>query len=117
MVSPIRSMKNTRPDQGSGDAKASSPMAVIESRRSMNSASISSPCEGTPPVDGADADPRMTGDLVQADLEPALVEPLSGRRQDALPVPLGVPPQWPRPSRPGRVLRHLKPPEKKWRQL
>src|SRR5436189_86228 len=48
-----------------------------------------------PPVDGADADPRMTGDLVQADLEPALVEHLGGCHQDPLPVPLGVPPQWP----------------------
>src|SRR6185437_15276119 len=67
-----------------------------------------------PPVDRADADPRMTGDLVQADLEPALVEHLRGRRQDPLPVPLGVPPQWPctgAPSMPGRVLRHLNLPE------
>jgi len=72
-----------------------------------------------PPVDGADADPRVAGDLVQADLEPALVEHLGGRRQDPLPVPLGVAPQ--RPHRadvgPGisHVLGHLEPP-KKWRQ-
>jgi hypothetical protein len=34
----------------------------------------------------------VAGDLVQADLEPALVEHLGGRRQDPLPVPLGVAP-------------------------
>jgi hypothetical protein len=57
----------------------------------------------------------MTGDLVQADLEPALVEHLGGCHQDPLPVPLGVPPQWPGTGAtrmPGRVLRHLKPPKK-----
>ena len=73
-----------------------------------------------PPVDGADTDPRMTGDLVQADLEPALAEHLRGRRQDPLPVPLGIAPQRPRTEAlgmPDRVLRHLKPPGKKWRNF
>ena len=40
-------------------------------------------------------------DLIEADVEPALVEDLRGRLQDALPVPLGVPSQ-----RPDRVLGH-----------
>jgi len=31
-----------------------------------------------------------------SDLKTALVDDLHGGRQDALPVPLGVPPQWPR---------------------
>src|SRR5216684_2141048 len=60
-----------------------------------------------PAVDGADPDAGVTGDLVEADLEPALVERLGGRLQDALPVPLGVPAQ--RPHRVG----HVKPPGKK----
>jgi hypothetical protein len=62
----------------------------------------------------------MTGDLVQADLEPALVEHLRGRRQDPLPVPHGIAPQRPRtgaPRMPDRVLRHLKPLRKKVEQL
>jgi hypothetical protein len=58
----------------------------------------------------------VAGDLVQADLEPALVEHLGGRRQDPLPVPLGVAPQRPRPRDPeDPVLSHLNL-LKKWRQ-
>jgi hypothetical protein len=34
----------------------------------------------------------VPGDLVEADIEPALVEDLGRGRQDPLPVPLGVPP-------------------------
>jgi hypothetical protein len=49
-----------------------------------------------PPVHGADPDPGVPGDVVQADLQAALVEDLHGRFQDALPVPFRVPSQRPR---------------------
>jgi hypothetical protein len=41
-------------------------------------------------VDGAHADAGATGDLVQRDLQAVLGEALGGRREDALPVALGV---------------------------
>src|SRR3954447_12133526 len=42
------------------------------------------------PVDRADADARVTGDVVQLDAQPALGEQLAGGLEDANPVALGV---------------------------
>jgi hypothetical protein len=86
-------MKDTRPDQGSGALAAVSARAAMDSIRSTNRASTNSslvPNRGTHP------DPGVTRDLVEADLKTALVTDLHGGRPEALPVPLGVPPQRPR---------------------
>src|SRR5215469_18758901 len=50
---------------------------------------------GEAPVNGADPDPGLTGDVVQGRVEAALGEHLGGGGEDALPVPLGVPAQRP----------------------
>ena len=47
-----------------------------------------------PPVDSADADAGVVGDVVERDAETALGEQLARRLEDPLSVPLGVFPEW-----------------------
>ncbi len=103
-ISVARSRNQTRPSHESSMASAFSARATTSWTACSKSASISSSLLGEAPVDGADPQPGVVGDVVERGVEAPLGEDLPRGHQDALTVAGRIGPQRPAPSGPASLM-------------
>ena len=92
--SPPRSKNSTRPSHGSSTPRAASAGLAQRLEPLLEERVDQQLLVRVAAVDGADADARVTGDVVEGDGQPALGEELPGGGQDALAIALCIAPGW-----------------------